>query len=79
MNLHLAKKTPVEKNDNPLSKKVCNLYHRYLLNEGIWIATRGLIALSTELDDRAINTLIDKTAAFVQVYRSNLQNLDSCI
>ena len=75
MNLHLATATPIAKNTNPLSAEICKLYHRFLLNEGIWVAGRGLIALSIETTDEGIETLIEKTNDFVSQYRSGLQAL----
>jgi len=75
MNLHLAKATPISKNTNPLSAEICKLYHRFLLNEGIWIAPRGLIALSIETTDKGIHILIEKTNDFISQYRADLKGL----
>jgi len=75
MNLHLSREPLQQKNRNPLSAEISKLYHRFLLNEGIWIAARGLIALNIALDEATYTALIDATAAFVKRYQKQLQAL----
>jgi len=75
MNLHLTREPLQQKNRNPLSAEIAKLYHRFLLNEGIWIAARGLIALNIALNEDTYKALIDATAAFVKRYQKELQAL----
>ncbi|MBL4836557.1 MAG: aminotransferase class III-fold pyridoxal phosphate-dependent enzyme [Kordiimonadaceae bacterium] len=76
MNLHLARTPPTQKNTNPLSKELCALFHKFLLNEGIWVATRSLIALSLETTDQAVSALIKATEKFIDRYAAELKALD---
>ncbi len=76
MNLHLATQELSELNRNPLSSEVCKLYHRFLLNQGIWIAPRGLISLSIALEKQEFNRLLEETANFIRTYLADLRALN---
>jgi len=76
MNLHLAKQQLLEVNRNPVSSDMCKLYHRFLLDKGIWIAPRGLISLSIAIGSQELDRLLKETAAFIRTYDAELRALN---
>ncbi|NIB42478.1 aminotransferase class III-fold pyridoxal phosphate-dependent enzyme [Pseudomaricurvus alkylphenolicus] len=75
MNLQLTRTPLLQKNRNPLSAEVAKLYHRFLLDRGIWLAVRGMIALNIAMDAEAYQALLHATSAFANHYQKQLQAL----
>lgn len=75
MNLHLGRTAPKQFDRHPKAKAFTQLFHMYCLLAGIWIAPRGMMALSVETTDGDVECFVEIVASFVADYRDTLATM----
>ena len=77
MNLHFGRSAPTRAHADPRSKPLQQLFHRYMLVNGVWVATRALVALSMANTVAQTERFAELCSDFARLYAARLREMES--
>jgi len=75
MALHIGVSPPDHFVTHPLAAPIRSLFHMHVLSKGVWIAQRGMVALSIETTEAHTDQFVEAVEDFVACYGPLLQRL----